>query len=187
MNKRQNFALHRQGLQDQMEREFMNAPNASLSTSYSVDLQTQEYRPPKASHETVINPFSVVDRDFSWLREAVQQLREVYEEVLEACTLDSETDPVPGAAYYDAFWLLKLLDYYNVPMPDIGWLIDGGIGFEWRSTEGKGIGTMSIYGDNHVVYGASLESSRKVKGTCELTDLVLYVRFFPMLKDLCSQ
>ena len=46
---------------------------------------------------------------------------------------------------------------------------------------------MSIYGDNQVVYGASLESTRKIKGTCELTDLILRVRFFPMLKDLCSQ
>ena len=72
-------------------------------------------------------------------------------------------------------------------MPDIGWLMDGGIGFEWRSQYVKGIGTMSIYGDNKVIYGASLGSGHKDKGTCELTDLVKLVRFFPMLKILCSQ
>ena len=179
--------LHRGGFQNRMELEFMNTPNVSSSTYYQPELQTQNYRPLRVSDETVTNPFSVVDLDFSWLTEAVQQLREVYEEVLEACALDSEVDPVPNSAYHNAFWLLKLLDYDNVPMPDIGWLVDGGIGFEWRSQNIKGIGTMSMYGDNQVVYGVSLGSTHKIKGTCELTDLVLPVRFFPILKDLCSQ
>ena len=166
----------------------MATPNVSLSTPYYPVLQTQDYRSLRASDEVMTNPFSVADLDFSWLTEAKQQLQEVYQEVMEACTLDSEIDPVPGAAYHDAFWLLKLLDYYNVPMPDIGWLIDGGIGFEWRSMDGKGIGTMSIYGDNQVVYGvSSLRSIPKTKGTCGLTDLVLLVHFFPTLKTLCSQ
>jgi hypothetical protein len=136
---------------------------------------------------TVPNPFSVADLDFSWLTEAIEQLQEVYQEVMEAGAVDSEVDLIPYSAYQDAFWLLELLDYYNVPMPDIGWLMDGGIGFEWRSQNIKGIGTMSIYGDNQVVYGASLGIGSKIKGTSELTDLVLPVRFLPMLKDLCSQ
>ena len=165
----------------------MSTPNVSFSTPHYPVLQTQDYRPLRASDEVMTNLFSVADLDFSWLTEAVQQLREVYEEVLEACTLDNEVDPVPDSAYHHALWLLKLLDYYNVPMPDIGWLIDGGIGFEWRSTDSKGIGTMSIYGDNQVVYGASLGSARRIKGTCGLSDLVLLVHFLPMLKTLCSQ
>ena len=166
----------------------MSAPNVSLSMPYHRGWQTQDYRLSRASDEVMTNPFSVADINFSWLTEARQQLQEVYQEVMDACTLDSEIDPVPCAAYQDAFWLLELLDYYNVPMPDIGWLIDGGIGFEWHSMDGKGIGTMSIYGDNQVVYGvSSLSSTRKIKGACGLTDLVLRVHFFPMLKTLCSQ
>ena len=165
----------------------MATPNVSLSTPYYPVLQTQDYRTLRASDEVMTNSFSVADLGFSWLTEAKQQLQEVYQEVEEACTLESEIDPVPDSVYHDAFLLLELLDYYDVPMPDIGWLIDGGIGFEWRSTNGTGIGTMSIYGDNQVVYGASLGSTRKLKGTCVLTDLVLLVHFLPMLQDLCSQ
>ncbi len=113
------------------------------------------------------------------------ELDDIRQEVEEAYALDNEIDPVPDSAYENAFSLVEILFYHNVPMPDIGWLMDGGIGFEWRSQVSKGIGTMSIYGDNHVVYGASLEEGkRKIKGTCSINDLVLSVRFLPMLKDL---
>lgn len=179
--------LHREGHQNKMESDFMAAPNVSLSKSYHPALQTQDYRPLRASDETMYNPSAAADLDFSWLTEAKQQLQEVYQEVMEAGTLDSEVNLVPYSAYQDAFWLLELLDYYNVPMPDIGWLADGGIGLEWRSQNVKGIGTMSIYGDNQVVYGASLGSGQKVKGTCKLTDLVELLRFLPILKDVCAQ
>ncbi len=179
--------LHRKEFQNEMESNFMAASNVSLSTSYHPVLQTQDYRFLRASDEAMYNPSSVAYLDFSWLMDAKQQLQEVHKEVTEACTSDDEIDPVPSSAYHDAFWLLKLLDYYNAPMPDIGWLIDGGIGFEWRSQDSKGIATMSIYGDNQAVYGASLGSGRKIKGTCVLTDLALLIRFLPMLKTLCSQ
>lgn len=116
-----------------------------------------------------------------------RELDEIRQEVEEVCTLDCEYDLVPDSAYQDALRLLKFLDCHNVSMPDIGWLMDGGIGFEWRSQENKGIGTMSIYGDNQVVYGASLGSGPKDKGTCELNNLLPLVRFFPTLKVLYSQ
>ena len=98
--------------------------------------------------------------------------------------MDSEIELVPDSAYQVAFRLLEFLDDHNISMPNIGWLIDGGIGFEWRSQDSKGIGTMSIYGDNQVVYGASFGSKRRVKGTCVLNDSVLPVNFLPILKDL---
>ena len=116
-----------------------------------------------------------------------RELDEIRQESEEAYALDNEIDSVPESAYQDASSLLEILFYNNIPMPDIGWLMDGGIGFEWRSQHVKGIGTMSIYGDNQVVYGASLGSGRKVKGTCKLTDLVELVRFLPILKDVCAQ
>ncbi len=120
-------------------------------------------------------------------KQGQRELDEIRQEAKEAYALDNEIDHVPESAYHDAYSLLEILFHNNVPMPDIGWLIDGGIGFEWRSTNGKGIATMSIYGDNLVVYGASLESGHKDKGTCKLTDYVKLVRFLPMLKTLCSQ
>ena len=82
---------------------------------------------------------------------------------------------------------IEVLFDNDVPMPDIGWLTDGGIGFEWRSQNIKGIGTISIYGENKIIYGASLGSTSEVKGTCLLTDLASFVRFLPTLKVLCSQ
>ena len=159
----------------------MAIPNVSLPTSYRPDLQTQDYRSLRVSDDTVLNRSSVADLNFSWLTEAEQQLQEVYQEVMEACALESEIDPVPDSAYRDAFWLLKILDYYNIPMPDIGWLMDGGIDFEWRSKDSKGIATMSIYGDNQVVYGGSLGSTLRVKGTCALSNLRSLTVFFTML------
>ena len=109
------------------------------------------------------------------------------QEAEEACATDNDIDPVPDSAYRDAYLLLEILFNYDVPTADIGWLMDGGIGFEWRSTDSKGIATMSIYGDNQVVYGASLGNRNEVKGTCLLTDLASLVRFLPTLKVLCLQ
>lgn len=120
-------------------------------------------------------------------KHAERELIDIQQEVEQAHALDNEIDPVPDSAYHDAYSLLEILFYNNVPMPDIGWLMDGGIGFEWRSQDSKGIGTMSIYGDNQVVYGSSLGNGRKVKGTCELTHLGKLVCFFPTLIVLCSQ
>lgn len=126
--------------------------------------------------------------DKALFRKYIQrELKEIRQEVAEAYASDNEIDLVPDSAYDDASNLLEILFDHRIPIPDIGWLMDGGIGFEWRSQNIKGIGTMSIYGDNQVVYGASLGSGHKEKGTCELNDLVLRVRFFPILKDLCSQ
>ena len=112
------------------------------------------------------------------------ELDEIRTEVKETCAVDNDIEPMPESAYQDASSLLEILFYNNVPMPAIGWLMDGGIGFEWRSQDNKRIGTMSIYGDNQVVYGASLGNKRRVKGTCVLNDSVLPVNFLPILKDL---
>ena len=123
--------------------------------------------------------------DKALYRKQVQrELDDIRQEAEEACTLDNEIDSVPDSAYDDTYYLLEILFDNNVPIPDIGWLMDGGIGFEWRSQDNKRIGTMSIYGDNQVVYGASLGNKRRVKGTCVLNDSVLPVNFLPILKDL---
>ena len=131
-------------------------------------------------------PLSPADKVL-FRKQVQRELDEIRQEAEEACATDREIDPVPDSAYHDAYLLLEILFNYDVPTADIGWLMDGGIGFEWRSTDSKGIATMSIYGDNQVVYGASLGITNEVKGTCLLTDLASLVRFLPMLKVLCSQ
>ena len=186
MNKRRSLVSYHRGAQDQMETEFMNAPNASLSMSYRSDLQTQVYRPLSASDEAVLNPSAAADLGLSWLDEAIQQLQEVHQEVKEAYELDSEIDLVPDSAYDDAYWLLELLSAFNISMPDIGWLMDGGIGVEWRSRDGKGIATISIYGDNQIIYGASFGSTHRIKGTCPLSNLRSFTGFLTVLATLFS-
>ncbi len=132
--------------------------------------------------------FPLPPTDKMLFRKQVQrELDEIRQEAEEACALDKEIDQVQDSAYRDTYLLLEILFDYNVPTADLGWLMDGGIGFEWRSTDGKGIATMSIYGDNQVVYGASLGSTDEVKGTCLLTDLASLVHFLPTLKALSSQ
>ncbi len=123
--------------------------------------------------------------DKTLFRKQVQhELDEIRREVEEVCATDDEIDTVPDFAYRDAYLLLDILFNYDIPMADIGWLMDGGIGFEWRSRDGKSIATMSIYGDNQVIYGASLGSRRRVKGTCPLSDLILLPNFLKMVSEV---
>ncbi len=103
-------------------------------------------------------------------REVEEQLEEIRQEVEEACKLDSETEFVPESAYTQARFLLNMLQAFS-PMPHIMWLEDGGIGFEWCTEKGKGIGIISIYGDNKVTYNAALGADRKIKETCSLSKL----------------
>ena len=94
-----------------------------------------------------------------------KQLKEVREEVEESCELDSDLDPIPDTAYQEAERLCEILTDYDAPIsePDIGWLMDGGIDFEWRSDNGRSIATISLYGDNQAIYGASLEGGGRCK------------------------
>ena len=112
-------------------------------------------------------------------KQAQRELDEIRQETEEAYAADDGIDSVPNSAYHDAYLLLGILYNYDVPMADIGWLVDGGIGFEWRP--GDGIATMSLYGDGLVVYGASLGNERRVKGTCSLSDSIPLPNFLKTL------
>ena len=89
--------------------------------------------------------------------------------------------PVPESAYKDARTLLQRI-HREIPKPDIMWSEDGGIGLEWRP--GDGIATMSLYGDNHVIYGAFFNKQREVEGICSLSDTVLLQGFLTTLRNL---
>ena len=185
MNQYENRVRIHHGSRYPMEYEFMGSPTIPVLPSHEVGMQTREYSPPVVSHEEQFDMSSASILLFSWWDDAEQQLQEIRLEVEGACELDSETEVVPESAYRDARSLLYNL-HSSISIPDIMWLEDGGIGFEWTAKKGKGIATMSLYGDNQVVYGASLGSTRRVKGTCALSDFVCLSHFLTVLSDLCS-
>ena len=123
---------------------------------------------------------TVVDRHF-FLLNARQQMEEIRQEAMEAHASNNEIDPIPDSAYEEALSLLKQMPR-NIPLPDIMWTEDGGIGLEWRPEDG--IVTMSLYGDNHVIYGAFFSDKREVEGICTLSDTALLRGFLTTLRNL---
>ena len=116
--------------------------------------------------------------------QVLRELADIREEVEEACSLDSGTAPVPDSAYEETLTFLQQMSR-DIPIPDIIWLEDGGIGLEWRP--GDGIATMSLYGDGLVIYGATWKGSRKISGTCPLSDPVLLPHFLNVLREFFRQ
>ena len=136
-------------------------------------LQTQEYRLFEMGEGvTVVDHFFLIN--------AQQQLEEIRQEAMEAYQANNEIDSIPDSAYEDTLSLLKQMPR-NVPMPDIMWSEDGGIGLEWRPE--NGIVTMSLYGDNHVIYGAFFSDKREVEGICTLSDTALLQGFLTTLRN----
>ena len=125
-------------------------------------------------------PLATAPHSFS-LDEALQDLEDIREEVEETCAVTDDVIAVPEPAYQDAHLLLQQI-HSEIPKPDIMWLEDGGIGLEWRP--GDGIATMSLYGDNHVIYGAFFNKQREVEGICSLSDTVLLQGFLTTLRNL---
>ena len=114
-------------------------------------------------------------------KQVQRELEDIREEVEETCALADDVKAVPESAYDETLCLLKRIPR-NIPMPDMMWLEDGGIGLEWRP--GNGIATMGIYGDNLVIYGAFFSDKREVEGICSLSDTALLQGFLTTLKNL---
>ena len=111
-------------------------------------------------------------------KQVQRELDEIRKEVDETCAVADDVYSVPESGYEETLSLLAQMPR-DIPMPDMMWLEDGGIGLEWRP--GDGIATMSLYGDGLVVYGASLGNERRVKGTCSLSDPILLPNFLKTL------
>ena len=114
-------------------------------------------------------------------KQIVEELNEISEEVKKTCEIDSEVSPVPEQAYEETITLLKQM-HHDIPIPDMMWLEDGGIGLEWRPRDG--IVTMSLYGDEHVTFVAIVEKQHKIAGTCPLSDQFLLPNFLASLPTL---
>ena len=129
--------------------------------------------------------FTLPPSDQALSRKQVQrELDEVRKEVEETCAAADDVYPVPESGYEETLSLLVQMPR-GIPMPDVMWLEDGGIGLEWRP--GDGIATMSLYGDGLVVYGASLGNDRRVKGTCSLSDPILLPNFLKTLSEVFQE
>ena len=125
-------------------------------------------------------PLLPVDR--SLLRKHIQrELDEIREEVEETCKMASDVRHVLQQAYDETSTLLKRISP-GIPMPDLMWLEDGGIGLEWRP--GDGIITMSLYGDDHVNSVVALDDQHEIAGTCPLSDPFLLPNFLTILPEL---
>lgn len=163
MNAHNIQAEHYPSLQSHEESQIMKVPNIPQPASEPSGLQTHEYGFP---HE-VINQSSAVDFYFFSMDKVQRELDEIREEVEETCTVADDVYRVPESAYSETLSLLTRV-HRNIPMPDMMWLEDGGIGLEWRP--GNGIVTMSLYGDEHVTFVAILSNQHKIAGTCPLID-----------------
>ena len=126
----------------------------------------------------VINQSSTADLYFFSMDAAQQELETIREEVEETCAVANDVEPVPESAYSETFSFLTRI-HYNIPLPDMMWLEDGGIGLEWRP--GNGIVTMSLYGDNHITFVAILGNQYEISGTCPLSDSRLLPSFLATL------
>ncbi len=152
-------------------------------------MQTQRkkfnFDPPFAKQTAVekemLDPSSVVAPDLFSLEHVQRELANIREEVEETCAVADNVKAVPESAYAETLSLLKHLRH-NIPMPDMMWSEDGGIGLEWRPADG--IATMSIYGDNLVIFGAFFSDKREFDGICSLSDTILLDGFVTTLRNL---
>ncbi len=110
-----------------------------------------------------------------------RELDEIREEVDKTCAVVTDVRPVPEQAYNDTLSLMEQLPH-DIPMPDMMWLEDGGIGLEWRP--GKGIATISIYGDGTVIYGVFFSDKNETNEICELAHYALLHGFLTTLNLL---
>lgn len=110
-----------------------------------------------------------------------RELDEIRKEVEETCAVVEDVYRVPESAYEETFSFLEQMPR-DIPMPDMMWLEDGGIGLEWRPEDS--IATMSLYGDGLVVYGAFSTKNRKISGVCPLVDAAFLPGFLTTLARL---
>jgi len=114
-------------------------------------------------------------------RNVRRELKKIRKEVEKTCAVTKDVYPAPESAYAETISVLKRMSR-DIPAPDMMWLEDGGIGLEWRPE--NGIATMSLYGDNQVIFGASWQKQREIWGSCTLSDPVLLPNFLKILSEI---
>lgn len=180
MNLRNIHAEYHPGAQPGEALRHIDSPDILPSRSELTSLPTYK----SGFLHDVINHSSTADLYFFSMDTAQRELAAIREEIEETCAVANDVEPVPELAYKEAFSLLTRI-HYNIPMPDMMWLEDGGIGLEWRP--GDGIVTMSLYGDAHVTFVAILGNQHEIAGTCPLSDSRILPSFLATLPLLFRQ
>lgn len=99
-----------------------------------------------------------------------QKLNTIKNTLSGASFISKNINVVPDSVYEDSEYLLDLFENQNISMPDIGWLIAGGLIFKWISHSTDSFNaTMSIFEDGRVEYQVfSMDCNRNisVEGKC---------------------
>ena len=99
--------------------------------------------------------------------QTLSALDTVMREAQTVSEVDPETETIPRTAYDEAIFILIPMAAH-VPMPEFTWLIDGGLGMEWRH-EDK-IFTLSLYGDGHVIFTGIFGDENEMSGISPISD-----------------
>ena len=145
------------------------------------------------SYKSDSNPAAVInDRsDYKWIRRTESKLYDVFEEFEKYFLADFLADDIADKAdcmksfahsFLKSFDIISFLGRFDICIPDIGILMDGGIEFDWCSedpvskSESGWMATLWIYGNDginiDIVYGVSTINECKNSGTCKLVDLL---------------
>ena len=167
MNMQNTQAEQHLDFQDEEISQSLDSPASDLSASSPIRPQTSTFRSLLLTHQETSNQPLASDLYIFSMDRVKDELDEIREEVKEISGTTEDIIVVPEPAYNETFSLLEEL-HHDVPMPDIMWLENGGIGLEWRPRDG--IATMSLYGDGLVIYGVFFSKSREISGICSLDD-----------------
>jgi hypothetical protein len=120
------------------------------------------------------------------LQHARKILREVMLESQQLSEDDEGSTAISAEAYQEAETMLRLVRS-QLPMPDITWLPDGGIGFEWR-TNADNVFTVSFYGNGKAIYAALHGQGNEVSGigSFPYSSDVMFTAFLAGVKIHCD-
>lgn len=110
-------------------------------------------------------------------------LNEVKHEAEQARLLDNDIEKIKSQAYHDSDAVIKEIYDVGVSMPEVDWNEDGSINLSWFLKTG-GTSTISLYGDDYVIYNTYLEPDNYVRSVCKISDGLLLPKLIGILSNI---
>ena len=110
-------------------------------------------------------------------------LNEVKHEAEQARLLDSDIEKIKNETYDDSDAVMKEIYDVGVSMPEVDWNEDGSINLSWFLKTG-GTSTISLYGDDCVIYNAYLDPDNYVRSVCKIRDGLLLPKLIGILSNI---
>ena len=110
-------------------------------------------------------------------------LNKVKHDVEKARLLDSDIEEIKNEAYEDTAIVMKKIYDAGVSSPEVDWNEDGSINLSWLLKTG-GTSTISVYGDNHVIYNTYLGPDNYVRSVCKIRDRLLLPKLIGILSNI---